>query len=208
MLTNVHPLPEMPPHPRSHQSRSVPHQPRAVLPITKSFDKNSSNSARSLNKQNGDRKYTVFRSEGLRLHVRVLRWYFATANTSGLTFQSGADVTVRGNFVNGGALPNSQDTNYRPINQQYPVFGYAIDLGNVGSDSQSALFQLSLHQQNCVQFQGENGIVSKLPCMWTNYFSADTAAVCRVRSLRVYISDLRIATILLRRLQHRKLDGI
>lgn len=74
-------------------------------------------------------------------------------------------------------LPNSQDPNYRPINQQYPVFGYAIDIGEVGITSQNALFQLSLHQENCVQFQGENGTVSKLPCMWTNYFSDETDAV-------------------------------
>jgi len=104
-------------------------------------------------------------------------WYFATANKTGLTFQSGADATVRGNFVNSGALPNSQDTKYRPINQQFPVFGYAVDLGDVGSESQSTLFQLSLHQENCIQFQGEKDTVSKMPCMWTNYFDKETDAV-------------------------------
>lgn len=87
--------------------------------------------------------------------------------------------------MNNGALSNSQDTNYRPINEQFPVFGYAIDLGTVGSDSQSTLFQLSLHQQNCVQFQGAKDTVSQLPCMWTNYFSQDTDAVSLFKCLSV-----------------------
>jgi hypothetical protein len=104
-------------------------------------------------------------------------WYFATANTAGLTHQSGADITVRGNFMRSGSLPNSKDSNYRPINQQFPVFGYAVNLGQVGSAVKSTIWQLSLHQQNCVQFQGTKNAVQKLPCMWTNYFPTDTAAV-------------------------------
>jgi hypothetical protein len=57
------------------------------------------------------------------------------------------------------------------------VFGYAVDLGEVGSDSSSTLFQLSLHQQNCILFEGTKNADQKLPCMWTNYFSEDTEAV-------------------------------
>ncbi|WPV23828.1 Glutaminase A [Fulvia fulva] len=104
-------------------------------------------------------------------------WYYSTANVSGLTFQSGADTTVRGNFAKSGTLPNTRDTNYRPINQAYPVFGYAMNYGQVGSGTQSTLFQLSLHQNRCIQFQGTKNGVQQLPCMWTNYFTSDAAAV-------------------------------
>ncbi|KAF7186316.1 Glutaminase A [Pseudocercospora fuligena] len=104
-------------------------------------------------------------------------WYFATANTAKLTYQSGADTTVRGNFIKSGTLTNTKDTNYRAINNAYPVFGYAINMGSVGSSTQSTLFQLSLHQKNCVQFQGTKGAVQKLPCMWNSYFSTETGAV-------------------------------
>jgi hypothetical protein len=51
-------------------------------------------------------------------------WYWSTAATSSMTYQSGADVTVRGNFLNDGDLANSQDTNYRAINDNWPVFGF------------------------------------------------------------------------------------
>ena len=103
-------------------------------------------------------------------------WYFATANTTKLTYQSGADDTVRGNFMKGGNLPNTKDTNYRAINNAYPVFGYAVNVGSLGSTTQSTLWQISLHQQNCVRFQGTKAAVQKLRCMWTNYFSSETAA--------------------------------
>ncbi|CAK4033826.1 Hypothetical predicted protein [Lecanosticta acicola] len=104
-------------------------------------------------------------------------WYWATKSSAQLTHQSGADNTVRGNFMASGHLPNTNDTNYRAINNDYPVFGFASNLGSVGSTTQSVLYQLSLHQQNCIQFEGQLNTVSSLPCMWTNYFSTDTDAV-------------------------------
>ncbi|EME49235.1 hypothetical protein DOTSEDRAFT_58479 [Dothistroma septosporum NZE10] len=104
-------------------------------------------------------------------------WYYSTANVNGLTFQSGADTTVRGNFAKSGTLPNTRDANYRPINQAYPVFGYAMNYGQVGSGMKSTLFQISLHQNRCVQFQGTKNGVQQLPCMWTNYFASEAAAV-------------------------------
>lgn len=76
----------------------------------------------------------------------------------------------------GGSLPNSRDPNFRPINQDYPVFAYAVNIGELGSTTQSTLWQISLHQKNCVQFQGTKNAVQKLPCMWTNYFDTELAA--------------------------------
>lgn len=51
-------------------------------------------------------------------------WYWSTAVSTGMTYQSGADVTVRGNFVGSGSLPNTQDSNYRATDDNYPVFGF------------------------------------------------------------------------------------
>ena len=103
-------------------------------------------------------------------------WYYATDNTKELTYQSGADIDVRGRFIKNGRLANSEDSNYRPINDNFPVFGFAVDLGQVSSDSVSTVFQTSLHQQNCVKFEGANGNES-VPCLWTNYFDNDVLAV-------------------------------
>lgn len=102
-------------------------------------------------------------------------WYWATENTAKLTFQSGADATVRGAFEANGKLANTKDTNYRPINQQYPVFGFSVDLGSV-SGSVNTLYTLGLTQEQAIQFDGATGIVP-LSSLWTSYFSSETDAV-------------------------------
>jgi len=98
-----------------------------------------------------------------------------TANTTNLSHQSGADVDVRGTFAANGSLTGAADTNYRAINNMYPVFGFALDLGSVGSDSVSALFTINLNQQNAIQFEGANGNET-LPSLWTSYFGTDLNA--------------------------------
>jgi len=104
-------------------------------------------------------------------------WYYATDNTQDLTHQIGRDISVRAQFINNGFLNNSIDFNYRAIDDDYPVFSFAIDLGEVSPNANvSNLFQLSLHQQNCILFEGASGNVS-VPCLWTNYFDTEQAAV-------------------------------
>ena len=103
-------------------------------------------------------------------------WYWATANTASLTYQSGADVNVRTNFMNGGNLPNTQDTDYRAINNAWPVFGFSNDLGSVGNSPINTHYSLGLYQQNAITFNGASGIVS-LPSLWASYFSDEVSAV-------------------------------
>ena len=84
---------------------------------------------------------------------------------------------MRGAFAAGGKLANTKDTNFRPINQDWPVFGYAVDLGNVQSAKPTAtLFSIGLYQQEAVQFNGKDGNVT-LPSLWTSYFDDDVTAL-------------------------------
>jgi hypothetical protein len=99
-------------------------------------------------------------------------WYWSTAAKTGMTFQSGQDIVVRGNFLNTGALPNTQDTNFRAINNDWPVFAFASALGNVGTAPVSTLYTILHAQENAILFNGASGSVS-VPSYWTNFFSAD-----------------------------------
>jgi Domain of unknown function (DUF4965)/Domain of unknown function (DUF5127) len=103
-------------------------------------------------------------------------WYYLTDNTAGLTYQQGADVDVRGGFVKNGVLSNAGDTNYRAISENWPVFGFALDLGTVSTTAQSTLFGLSLNQHDMVQFEGANG-VAPVPTLWTSFFDNDLDAI-------------------------------
>ena len=102
-------------------------------------------------------------------------WYWSTENFQGLTYQSGQDVVVRGAFTSNGKLPNTSDTNYRAIDNDYPVFGYSVDLGSVTAPI-STLYTLGLTQEEAVQFDGETGIVP-VSSLWTSYFSSELDAV-------------------------------
>jgi hypothetical protein len=108
--------------------------------------------------------------------------YWATDKNDGLTVQSGADYDVRSAFARDGKLGGSQDSNFRSINDNWPVFGFANDFGNVGSNAQNQLFTIGLLQQNAVQFLGSNGLV-KLPSLWTSYFSNEVDAVSHVKCI-------------------------
>ncbi|TVY85335.1 Glutaminase A [Lachnellula suecica] len=102
-------------------------------------------------------------------------WYYATQNTQNLTFQSGADTAVRGAFESNGVLADTNDTNYRPIDQQYPVFGFSSDLGYI-LNSVNTLYTIGLAQEQAMQFDGATGIVP-LTSLWTSYFSSETDAL-------------------------------
>jgi len=66
-------------------------------------------------------------------HTQYGSAYYSTPNTVGATYQTGADVTVRAQFINNGRLPNTQDNNFRAIQNNWPVFALAHDLGSVGT---------------------------------------------------------------------------
>jgi hypothetical protein len=102
--------------------------------------------------------------------------YWATDRVSGLSIASGADTIVRNSFINSGRLDGTQDHNYRAIQQDWPVMGFAVDVGSVGVQPVSTLFTIGLLQQQAVQFVGAQGLTS-LPALWTSYFPNEENAV-------------------------------
>lgn len=103
-------------------------------------------------------------------------WYFATDASDSLTYQSGSDVNVREAFARDGRLKNEKDPNFRPINQDWPVFGYAVNLGDVGSETKSALFSLGVCQEEPLQFASAEGY-GPIQALWKDFFPDDLAAL-------------------------------
>lgn len=93
-----------------------------------------------------------------------------------MTYQNGADVTVRQNFLNNGVLPNILDSNYRAINRNWPVFVFANALRNVSITPVNTLYTIVHAQQDAIHFNGANGFTT-VPSLWTSYFSSDLAMV-------------------------------
>ena len=102
-------------------------------------------------------------------------WYWTTDESSGMTYQSGEDTVVRGQFSSNGTLANTADTNYRAISSEWPVFGFASDLGSVSSTPVGTLFSLGLTQDEAIQYEG-SGSYSPVQSLWKSYFDTDVAA--------------------------------
>ncbi len=94
---------------------------------------------------------------------------FSTATVGGLTTQSGADATVRGQFVSSGKLLDSNDTNQpRAINDAYPVFAFAKSLGSVGTTATAPFTLLLGHVRDpAINFLGNNAV-----SLWRQYWPA------------------------------------
>lgn len=103
-------------------------------------------------------------------------WYWTTDASNRMTHQSGQDVVVRGQFTSNGALTNGADTNYRAINNNWPVFGFSSNLGTVGSTPVGTLFSLGLTQDEAIQYEGSSGY-APVPSLWKSYFSTGLDAV-------------------------------
>jgi hypothetical protein len=91
----------------------------------------------------------------------------ATPQIPGLSYQSGPSSTVRTQFVGQGVLLDTDDTSYTSIGGDgYPSFGFALDLGQVGSQPQTRQFSLGQVRTPLVSYLG-----TPLRPLWTEYFS-------------------------------------
>ena len=92
---------------------------------------------------------------------------WSTPASSGLSYQSGQDIVVRAQFVDNGVLTNTNDTNYRAIQDNWPVFGFCVDLGQLGGTARSVPLSIGLVRTPAVSYQGQN-----LQPLWTASFSS------------------------------------
>jgi hypothetical protein len=91
---------------------------------------------------------------------------WATPSGAGLTYQSGQDVVVRAQFVSNGKLANTNDTNYRAIGNNWPVFAFCADLGQLSGAARTVPLSIGLVRTPAVSYLGQN-----LQPLWTTKFS-------------------------------------
>lgn len=92
---------------------------------------------------------------------------WATPGSSRLSYQSGQDLVVRGQFVSNGQLTNGNDTSYRAINDNWPVFGFCADLGAVRGSPVTTQASIGHVRTPAVSYLGQ-----PLQPLWTASFPA------------------------------------
>ncbi|KAL8280409.1 hypothetical protein RQP46_007057 [Phenoliferia psychrophenolica] len=108
-------------------------------------------------------------------HTQYGSAYYSMSSAPGVTYQTGSDVTVRNRFIQSSTLPNTGDTAFRAINDRWPVFAFAHDLGAVpatGSVS-AALISVGHVRDPAIQY-----VVGRSEFeMRSSYFFSDYATV-------------------------------
>jgi hypothetical protein len=84
-----------------------------------------------------------------------------------LSYQSGQDIVVRGQFVDQGVLADTNDTGYRAISDNWPVFGFCADLGQVGGQAASVPLAVGQVRTPAVSYLGQD-----LQPLWASYFAS------------------------------------
>lgn len=103
--------------------------------------------------------------------------YYATLSADGVTFQTGADVDVRAEFVTSGKLNNTQDTSYRAISDNWPVFALAHDLGDVTSASDPVVVAIGHVRDPVIQYIRDGGVMEERSLYFFSDFSSVSDAV-------------------------------
>jgi len=101
--------------------------------------------------------------------------FHSTLVSSNTTYQTGQDIVVRAQFINHSVLTNSQDTNFRSISDDWPVFALAHDLGEVtGSSTEPVVFSIGHVRDPAIEYITANGVLqSRSSYFWSQYSSVD-----------------------------------
>ncbi|KIM20840.1 hypothetical protein M408DRAFT_119277 [Serendipita vermifera MAFF 305830] len=92
-------------------------------------------------------------------HIQHGAAYYSTKAATGLTYQTGSDQNLRTQFVQNGVLLNTQDTDYRAVNDDWPVFALARDMGNVTSATEPFVMSIGHAREPAVQYIVSGGVL-------------------------------------------------
>ncbi|KAF8885602.1 DUF1793-domain-containing protein [Infundibulicybe gibba] len=100
--------------------------------------------------------------------------YYAMANSSDVTWQTGHDTAIRkqfiGNLTTGGKLSNTQGMNFRAINKDWPVFSLSVDFGNISAISTPVVWALGVVRNPVIRYGfGDGSTQQRSSFFWTQY---------------------------------------
>ncbi|KAJ7276535.1 DUF1793-domain-containing protein [Mycena haematopus] len=110
-------------------------------------------------------------------HTQYGSAFYSTPNTVGATFQTGQDIVVRAQFVNNGKLANTLDTNFRAIEDDWPVFGFAHDLGTVTRASVPVVFSVGHIRDPALEYIVAGGAIQNRNLYFKSVFPTSAAVI-------------------------------
>ncbi|KAM5543283.1 hypothetical protein V8D89_003157 [Ganoderma adspersum] len=103
--------------------------------------------------------------------------FHSTLNTTGATYQTGSDQTVRAQFAANGFLDNTEDSAFRAISDRWPVFAFAHDLGTVSQPrTPPVVYSVGLIRDPVAQYIIlNNNTQARSSYFWTRFGKIDDA---------------------------------
>ncbi|KAF9259184.1 hypothetical protein L218DRAFT_1004158 [Marasmius fiardii PR-910] len=125
--------------------------------------------------------------------------YFGMVSSSNSSWQTGADLDVRNQFLSRGTLRKTQDTQFRAINDRFVVFAHAFDFGNITRSSTPAVWSLGLIRDPVITYSTGAGAESRSPYYRAHYENVEDAVKSFIRGYgeavkRADILDAKIMT--------------
>ncbi|VDB91944.1 unnamed protein product [Peniophora sp. CBMAI 1063] len=114
--------------------------------------------------------------------------HYAALSDSSTTYRTGVDASCRGLFNDTGKLDNAQDTNFRAIDDQFPVFAVAQDLGDITATSEPVVWAIGYTRDPAVQTSSITGTIGQRSL----YFQSNITDMATVVSS--FLSDYTAAT--------------
>ncbi|KAJ7904655.1 DUF1793-domain-containing protein [Mycena olivaceomarginata] len=103
-------------------------------------------------------------------HTQYGSAFYSTPNT-------GADVTVRAQFINNGRLANTLDTGFRAISNNWPVFGLAHDLGTITTATTPVVFSVGHIRDPAIQYIVAGGATQNRNLYFLGQFPTSAAVI-------------------------------
>ncbi|KAJ7684039.1 hypothetical protein B0H17DRAFT_1073347 [Mycena rosella] len=110
-------------------------------------------------------------------HTQYGSAFYSTSNTVGATYQTGADVNVRAQFINNGKLANTLDTGFRAVSNNWPVFGLAHDLGTITAATTPVVFSVGHIRDPAISYIVAGGGTQSRSLYFLSQFTTSAAVI-------------------------------
>ncbi|KAK1226441.1 hypothetical protein PQX77_010605 [Marasmius sp. AFHP31] len=104
-------------------------------------------------------------------------FYYTALAGSGVTYQSGPDRLLRNGFVTTGKLNNTQDDKFRAVQDNWPVFAFAHDLGDITTDMKPIVVALGHAREPVIQYVTANNVLQDRVPYFSKQFSRPLDAI-------------------------------
>ncbi|PCH43428.1 hypothetical protein WOLCODRAFT_36245, partial [Wolfiporia cocos MD-104 SS10] len=98
--------------------------------------------------------------------------FYAMSQISGVTYQTGRDQDVRGTFESNGSLLDTQDTNFRAISDDFPVFAIAVNLNTISSTANPVVWALGYVRNPVIEYTTPTGESQPRYPYWATQYSS------------------------------------